>query len=64
MIKNLISALALKKDLVNNDLRERFVQSKIGKEMYKCKGKTYITNTMRSDLKHPQSVSLFEEIFS
>jgi len=51
MIKNLITSLALKKDLVNNDLRERFVQSKIGHEMYKCREKTFISNTMRTELK-------------
>ena len=50
-IKNLISALAIKKDLVNNHLCERFVQSKLGREMYKCKEKTFISNTMRTELK-------------
>ena len=64
MIKNLISALALKKDLVNNDLRERFVQSKIGKEMYKCKEKTFITNAMRSELKLIHKVLAFPKKYS
>ena len=50
-IKHLISELASKTDLTSHNLRERFVQSKIGKEMYKCRGKPFITKNMRAELK-------------
>ena len=35
----------------NYDQRERFVQSKIARETYKCNDKPHITNPMRNELK-------------
>ena len=43
----MISQLANSKDIHNSDLIERDIQSKITKEMYKCKQKNFISKPMR-----------------
>ena len=50
-IKYLISELAATKNLDNYELKEKFVQSKIAKETYKCKHQVFINKPMRSKLK-------------
>ena len=47
----MISQLANSKDIHNSDLIERYIQSKITKETYKCKQKTFISKPMRAELK-------------
>ena len=49
-IKNLISELANTKDIDNHDLKERFLQSKIAKETYKCQDKVFISKSMKYEL--------------
>ena len=50
-VKKLISEVAYKKESENHELMERYVQSKIAKEMYKCKHKAFINKDMKQDLK-------------
>jgi hypothetical protein len=47
----MISKLAYSKDLYNVSLKERYIQSKIAKETYKSKQKTFIDKPMRAELK-------------
>ena len=50
-IKNLITELSTTKGIDNYEQREKFVQSKIARETYKCNDKAHITNPMRNELK-------------
>jgi hypothetical protein len=47
----MITDLSVTKGMDNYDLRERFVQSKIAQETYKCDHKAFITKSMRIELK-------------
>ena len=47
----MITDLSVTKDMDNYDLREKFVQSKIAQETYKCDHKAFITKPMRKELK-------------
>ena len=49
-IKKLISEVANTKGLDNHDLKERFLQSKIAKETYKCQEKVFINKSMKYEL--------------
>ena len=50
-IKEMITKLAHSSDLGNLELKERYIQSRITKETYRCKQKTFITKHMRTELK-------------
>ena len=49
-IKQLITEVANTKGLENNELKQRFVESKIAKEIYKCKDKVFINKSMKYEL--------------
>ena len=55
-IKSMISKLAHSNDLHNLELKEKYIQSKIAKETYKCKQKTFISKPMRTELKLIQQI--------
>ena len=50
-IKKLITEVANTKGLKNHDLKEKFLQSKIAKDTYKCQHKAFINKTMKSELR-------------
>ena len=56
LVKDMITELSKSKDTKQFHLRERFVQSKIAKEIFKYKEMVHINKPMRTELKHIKDV--------
>ena len=48
----MITDLSITKGMNNYDLREKFAQSKIAQETYKCDHKAFVTKPMGNELKN------------
>ena len=61
----MITDVANAKNTNSHQLKEKFIKSKIAKEIYNCKHKAFMTKAMKSELKimkhilsHPKQYSL------
>ena len=52
----MISELANARHTDTHELKDKFIQSKIAKEIYNCQHKAFINKTMRSELKIMQHI--------
>ena len=55
-IKKMITDVANARNTNSHQLKEKFIKSKITKEIYNCQHKAFITKTMKSELKIMQHI--------